>query len=217
MILARSEGIALHQDVRFCTAADGIKLAYATIGTGPPIVMAATWLSHLEHQLHSLAWRPWLEEFSKDHLLLRYDCRGCGLSDRASDKLSFENWISDLERVVAAAGLTRFDLLATCWGGPVAVEYAARHPERVERLVLYGTYARGRFRRQHPDEFEKARLLIGLTRLGWGQENHAFAQVWASSYQPGGSLEHFESWCDQQRAATSADTAVRLLEHRLGR
>jgi pimeloyl-ACP methyl ester carboxylesterase/DNA-binding CsgD family transcriptional regulator len=174
--------------------------------------MSATWLSHLEHQLHSLAWRPWLEAFSRTHTLLRYDCRGCGLSDRGKEDLSFENWISDFERVVGAAGLSQFDLLATCWGGPVAIEYAARHPERVRRLVLYGTYARGRFRRQQPEEVEKARLLIELTRLGWGRENHAFAQVWASTYQPGGSLDHFKSWCDQQCAATSAETAVRLLE-----
>ena len=105
-----------------------------------------------------------------------------------------------------------FTLLGTCWGGPIAIEYAARHPERVTHLILYGTYARGRLRwNDRPEEAEKARVLLDLTRLGWGQENHAFLQVWASHFQPGGTLEHLRSWCDQQRAATSSETAVRLL------
>jgi DNA-binding NarL/FixJ family response regulator len=103
--------------------------------------------------------------------------------------------------------------VATCWGGPIAIEYAVRHPERVSHLVLYGTYARGRLRRtDRPGEIEKARVLLELTRLGWAQEDHAFLQVWASKFQPGGTLEHLRSWCEQQRAATSADTAVRLLQ-----
>ncbi len=203
----------MHQDVRFCTSADGVRLAYAVSGDGPPLVMSATWLSHLEHQWQSLAWRPWLEAFSRQHKLLRYDSRGCGLSDRDAGNLSFENWVHDFECVIDAASIRQFDLLATCWGGPVAIEYAARHPERVSRLILYGTYARGRLRwTDRPKETEKARVLLDLTRLGWGRENHAFLQVWASHFQPGGTLEHLRSWCDQQRAATSAEIAVRLLE-----
>ena len=119
----------------------------------------------------------------------------------------------DFECVIEAADFRRFALVATCWGGPIAIEYAVRHPERVSHLVLYGTYARGRLRRtDRPNEVEKARVLLELTRLGWGQEDHAFLQVWASKFQPGGTLEHLRSWCEQQRTATSADTAVRLLQ-----
>jgi pimeloyl-ACP methyl ester carboxylesterase/DNA-binding CsgD family transcriptional regulator len=203
----------VNQDIRFCTTADGVQLAYAVSGEGPPLVMSATWLTHLEYQWRSLAWRPWLDALSRGHKLLRYDSRGCGLSDRDDHNLSFESWIKDFECVVEAASFRRFPILATCWGGPVAVEYAARHPERVSCLILYGTYACGRLRwTDRPKETEKARVLLDLTRLGWGQENHAFLQVWASAFQPGGTLEHLRSWCDQQRAATSAPTAVRLLE-----
>jgi len=203
----------MNQSIRFCTTAAGVKLGYAISGDGPPLVMSATWLSHLEHQWKSLAWQPWLEGLSSEHRLLRYDSRGCGLSDRETDDLSFENWVRDFECVIDAAGFTRFPLLATCWGGPVAIEYAARHPERVSRPILYSTYARGRLRwTERPKEADKARVLLDLTRLGWGRENHAFLQVWASHFQPGGTLEHLRSWCDQQRAATSAETAVRLLE-----
>ncbi|HZP70424.1 MAG TPA: alpha/beta fold hydrolase [Pseudolabrys sp.] len=202
----------MEQNTRFCTSSDGVKLAYAVTGKGPPLVMSATWLSHLEHQWRSLAWKPWLEALSGDHTLLRYDSRGCGLSDRNVENLSFETWVADFEKVVDAAGFGRFSLVSTCWGGPIAIEYAARHPERVDRLVLYGTYARGRLRRDdQPKEIEKARVLLDLTRLGWGRENHAFLQVWATHFQPGGSIEHLQSWCDQQRAATSAEMAVRLL------
>ncbi len=202
----------MHQDIRFCTTSDGVRLAYAVSGKGPPLVMSATWLTHLEHQWTSLAWRPWLDAFSPNHKLMRYDSRGCGLSDRDAGDLSFETWIRDFACVVDAASLQRFSLLATCQGGPIAIEYAARYPERVDRLVLYGTYARGRLRwTDRPKEVEKARVLLDLTQLGWARENHAFLQVWATHFQPGGTLEHLRSWCDQQRAATSAETAVRLL------
>jgi pimeloyl-ACP methyl ester carboxylesterase/DNA-binding CsgD family transcriptional regulator len=202
----------MDQNIRFCRSSDGVRLAYAVSGEGPPLVMSATWLTHLEHQWRSLAWQPWLDAFSRGHKLLRYDSRGCGLSDRDAGDLSFETWIRDFECVVEAASFRRFALLATCQGGPIAIEYAARHPERVSHLILYGTYARGRLRwTDRPKDVETARVLLELTRLGWAQENHAFMQVWASKFQPGGTLEHLRSWCDQQRAATSAETAVRLL------
>ena len=201
----------MRQDIRFCKAADGVRLAYATSGAGPPLVMAATWLTHLEHQWRSLAWRPWLDAFG-EFTLLRHDSRGCGLSDRNTDRLSFENWVSDLACVTEAAGFDRFPIVATCWGGPVAVEYAARYPERVSHLVLYGTYARGRFRIGQPEVTERARLMLELTRFGWGQGNNAFMQVWSSTFQPGGSLDYLRSWAEQMRHATAPETAVRLLD-----
>jgi pimeloyl-ACP methyl ester carboxylesterase/DNA-binding CsgD family transcriptional regulator len=202
----------MDQTIRFCTSADGVTLAYAVSGEGSPLVMSASWLTHLEHQWRSLAWQPWLEAFSREHSVLRYDSRGCGLSDREVAEVTFETWVQDFERVIDAAGFERFALLGTCQGGPIAMEYAARHPERVSRLVLYGTYARGRLVRTNlPSEIEKGRLLLDLTQLGWGQENHAFLQVWASQFQPGGTLAHLRSWSEQQRAATSAESAVKLL------
>src|SRR5882757_1878859 len=203
----------MNQSIRFCTTPDGVQLAYAVSGDGPPLVMSATWLTHLEHQWQSLAWRPWLDAFTSEHKVLRHDSRGCGLSDRSTKDLSFETWVRDLECVVEAAGLPRFDLVGTCWGGPIAIEYAARHPERVSRLVLYGSYAQGRLRRtDSPNDAQKSRVLTDVTRLGWGQEDNDFMQVWASRFQPGGTLDHLRSWSDQMRAATCADTAVLLLQ-----
>jgi pimeloyl-ACP methyl ester carboxylesterase/DNA-binding CsgD family transcriptional regulator len=121
--------------------------------------------------------------------------------------------IRDLEQVVDAARFQKFALVGTCWGGPIAIEYAARHPERVSHLVLYGTYAQGRLKRtDSPHEAAKSRVLVDITRLGWGQEDHDFLKVWASRFQPGGTREHLRSWSDQMRAATCPDTAIRLFE-----
>jgi pimeloyl-ACP methyl ester carboxylesterase/DNA-binding CsgD family transcriptional regulator len=202
----------MNQDIRFCTTSDNVKLAYAVSGEGPPLLMPATWLSHLEHQWDSLAWRPWLETLSRKYTLLRYDSRGCGLSDRAPGELSFEAWIRDIEAVADAAGFKQFDIVAICWGGPIGVEYAARHPERVARLVLYGAYSLGRLRGEKPLEAEQARVLLDMVRLGWGQKNHALSQVWGNYFQPGGTLEHLRSWSEQQALSTSAQTAAQLLQ-----
>jgi pimeloyl-ACP methyl ester carboxylesterase/DNA-binding CsgD family transcriptional regulator len=201
----------VNQNIRFCTAVDGVRLAYAVSGEGPPLVMSATWLTHLEHQWRSLAWTPWLEAF-RNFTLLRHDSRGCGLSDRDTHDLSFENWVTDFARVIDAAGFRRFPIVATCWGGPVAIEYAARYPERVSHLILYGTYARGRMLRGQRNEAERARLLCELTELGWGQESHDLLPMWATAWQPGGTLEHLRSWAEQMRLATTPKTAARLLK-----
>jgi pimeloyl-ACP methyl ester carboxylesterase/DNA-binding CsgD family transcriptional regulator len=203
----------MNQNIRFCTTSDSVRLAYAVSGEGPPLVMSATWLTHLEHQWRSLAWRPWLDIFTREHKVLRHDSRGCGLSDRNAGNLSYETWIRDLECVIEAAGFHRFAMVGTCWGGAIAIDYAARHPERVSHLVLYGSYARGRLRRtDSPHEMAKSQVLSDVTRLGWGRDDHDFLKVWASRFQPGGTREHLCSWSEQMRAATSAETAVRLLQ-----
>jgi pimeloyl-ACP methyl ester carboxylesterase/DNA-binding CsgD family transcriptional regulator len=195
------------QQVRFCTSFDGTRIAYATSGKGPPVVMSASWLTHLEHQWRSLAWKPWLEYFSARYTLVRYDSRGCGLSDRQVREISFDIWLRDFEAVIDAAGFARFDLLGTCQGGPLAVEYAARHPERVRRVVLYGSYARGVAKR-NPDQAGRGQVLLDMLGLGWGEDSHAYLQVWASLFQPGGTIEHLRSWSEQQRLSTSAQTAA---------
>lgn len=201
----------MNQQIRFCKSFDGIRLAYAISGRGTPLVMSASWLTHLEHQWHSLAWQPWLEHFSGHHALVRYDSRGCGLSDRNVDQFPFEHWVRDFEAVIDAAGFPKVSLIGTCQGGPIAIEYAARHPQRVSRLVLYGTYGRGRGRRPEiPGQSEKARVLLDMLDLGWGQDGHAFLQVWASLFQPGGGIDHLRSWCEQQRHSTTAENAARL-------
>ena len=188
-----------------------MRIAYAVSGNGPPLFMSASWLTHLEHQWRSLAWRPWLEHFSSRYTLIRYDSRGCGLSDREIRDVSFDLWMRDFEAVADAAGFERFALLGTCQGGPIAVEYAARHPDRVSHLVLYGSYSRGLLKRDGSgNQEQRAKVLLDMLGLGWGDESHAYLQVWASLFQPGGTIEHLRSWSEQQRLSTTPQMAARL-------
>ncbi len=199
------------QQVRFCTSFDGAKIAYAISGSGPPVVMMPSWLTHLEYQWRSVAWQPWLEALSSRYTLIRYDPRGCGLSDRNVDDLSFRSWVRDFDALVNELEIDRFSLIGICQGGAVAIAYAGSMPDRVGSLVLYGTYARGRNRRSIPPlEPEKAKVMLEMLKLGWGQEDHAFMRSFATQFQPEGSIEHLRSWCELQNAATSAANAVEL-------
>jgi len=200
-----------NQHVRFCRSFDGAVIAYAVTGSGPPVVMLPSWLTHLEYQWKSVAWRPWLEALSTRYSLIRYDPRGCGLSDRNVDDLSFECWVRDFGAVVDAVGLDRFSVVGICQGGPVAIEFVGRQSKRVSNLVLYGTYARGRNRRTTvPEEPQKAKVMLEMMELGWAQEDHSFMRAFATQFQPEGSIEHLRSWCELQRVATSPHNAVRL-------
>ena len=131
------------QEIRYCTTADGVRLAYATSGSGPPLVKASNWLTHLDFEWDSPIWRHWWEALSERHQVLRYDERGNGMSQRDVTGVSFDTWVQDLEAVVDAAQLDRFALLGISRGASIAIAYAVRHPERVSRLVLYGGFAAG--------------------------------------------------------------------------
>jgi len=143
----RSPGSHLRQEVKFCTASDGVRIAYAGVGAGPPLVKTGHWLTHLEHDWDSPVWAPHLRALAAEYRLIRYDTRGNGLSDWEVDDLSFEARVRDLETVVDAARIERFPLFSMSQGCSVSIVYALRHPERVSHLVLYGRFARGRRRR----------------------------------------------------------------------
>jgi pimeloyl-ACP methyl ester carboxylesterase/DNA-binding CsgD family transcriptional regulator len=203
----------LEQQIRFCRADDDVTLAWAKSGQGPPLVKAANWLSHLEHDWNSPVWRPLLQELGRHHTIVRYDERGCGLSDWDVRDLSFEAWVRDLEAVVDAAGLGRFPLLGISQGGPIAIAYAVRHPERVSHLVLYGTYARGRLRRSPTaEQREEAETMVRMVRLGWGKDTHAYRRFFASLFWPDASLEQMQAFAELQRVSVSPETAARIVE-----
>jgi pimeloyl-ACP methyl ester carboxylesterase/DNA-binding CsgD family transcriptional regulator len=204
----------LKHETRFCTAPDGVGLAYALDGEGPPLVKASNWMTHLDYERRSPVWRHWVRELSRGRTLVRYDERGCGLSDRQFEGTpSLDAYVADLGAVVDAAGLERFDLIGLSGGGPTAIAYAARHPERVGRLVLYGTWARGRNLRG-PDATEQSRLLGELIRVGWGGTVPAFRQVFSSIYIPSAGEEQ-KRWYDElQQASSSGETAARLWRSR---
>lgn len=202
----------LRQDIRFCEADDGVRIAYSVIGSGRPLVKAAHFLTHLEHDLQTPVWRPWIEELSRDRMLVRYDARGCGLSDRDVGEVTLERWLADLEAVVDAAGLSRFALFGGGQGSMTSIAYAVRHPERVTRLVLYSGYARGLMRRQPtPDQLRHARLILDLIELAWGQDNPAFRQVFTSLFVPGSSAEVVDWFHELERVSTSPEHAARMV------
>jgi pimeloyl-ACP methyl ester carboxylesterase len=199
------------QEIRFCTAADGVRLAFATMGSGPPLVKAANWLSHLDYDWETTVWRHWFSELSSRYRLLRYDERGCGLSDWDVSDLSFEAWVCDLEAVVDAAGTDRFALLGISQGGPVAVAYAVRHPERVSHLVLLGSFAQGRrVRARTPEERALVEARIEMVRVGWGQPDAQYRQMFLSRLLPEGTQEEWREFDELQRRSTSAHNAWRF-------
>jgi len=187
----------VNQKIRFCTAPDGVQIAYATIGDGPPLVKAANYLTHLEHDWQGPVWRHWLRGLAKHHTLVRYDERGCGLSDWDVDAFSIQAWVQDLEAVVNALELERFPLLGISQGASVSVAYAVRHPDKVSHLILYGGYARGRFHRDlSEEEHLQAETMINVIRVGWGQDNPAFRQLFTTMLIPQGTQEQ-KDWLNE--------------------
>jgi pimeloyl-ACP methyl ester carboxylesterase/DNA-binding winged helix-turn-helix (wHTH) protein len=197
----------LEQEIRFCTTDDGTRLAYASTGHGPPLVRAAVWMTHVDYDLHSPVWRHWLTDLSRQHTLIRYDERGCGLSDHDVE-FSFDAWVADLEAVVDAAGLDRFALLGHSQGGGVSIAYAARHPERVSHLVLVNSYLRGRYLRAATEtERRDAELQVEMAVVGWGRDDVAYRHFFASQFLPGGTPELWDAFAELQRRTTSAENA----------
>lgn len=203
----------MEQDIRFCTTADGINIAYALAGSGPPLVKVANWLNHLEHDWQSPVWQHLFKEFVRDHQLVRYDERSTGLSDRNATDLSLDALVADLESVVDSLGLDRFPLLAISQGGPVAVAYAARHPEKVSHLILLGSFPAGwRKAGLAPELLAKREAERTLISQGWGSRNPAFRQMWTTLCIPDGTPEEAESFNELQRRSVTADEAVRVFD-----
>jgi pimeloyl-ACP methyl ester carboxylesterase/DNA-binding CsgD family transcriptional regulator len=203
----------VEQQIRFCAASDGVRLAYAVHGSGSPIVRAATWLTHLDFDWESPVWRHWLEGLGEAHTVIRYDERGSGLSDREVGDLSVDTWVADLETVVDAAGLERFALLGVSQGAAIALAYAVRHPERLTHLVLYGGYARGRKFRQ-PDARRHEDALVSAIRAGWSDPDPTFRHLFSMLFLPYGTPEQMAWYDELQRRSTSAATAARLYDAR---
>jgi pimeloyl-ACP methyl ester carboxylesterase/DNA-binding CsgD family transcriptional regulator len=201
------------QHVRFCGVKDGVRLAYAVHGSGSPLVRVATWLTDLELDWESPLWRHWLDRLGERHTVVRYDERGCGLSDTNVGDPSVEMWVGDLETVVDAVGLERFALLGVSQGAAVAVAYAVRHPDRVSDLVLYGGYARGRRFRGQADEED---ALLAAIRAGWAAPNPAFRRVFSMLFVPHGTSEQMAWYEELLRRSTSAEAATRLFRARGG-
>jgi pimeloyl-ACP methyl ester carboxylesterase len=204
----------MDQEIQFCTTADNVSIAYASVGTGPPLVKAANWMNHLEYDWESPVWSHFLEEFARDHTIVRYDERGTGLSDRRVEDFSLDGFVRDLEAVIDASQLETFPMLAISQGGPVAIEYISRNPGRVSKLVLHGSFPTGW--KRIPDlpsaAIERREAEISLIRHGWGNENPAFRQFWTTLCIPDGNEEEECSFNEMQRISVSPENAARIFE-----
>ena len=205
-----ASGGALSQRITFCRASDGVNIAMATVGRGPVLVKTANWLNHLEHDWESPIWSPLLQRLAGHFTLVRYDGRGNGLSDRDIADISQAGFERDLEAVIEAAKLERFVLLGLSQGVAAAVAFAARHPERVSRMILYGAYAQGRNRRSSPVDAATAQTVLAMMQQGWGQVDSAFMRAFSSLYLSDASRKYVKSFADTQRLSTSGEIAVRL-------
>ena len=200
----------MDQSIRFCTTADGVRIAYATSGKGSPIVRPGHWLTHLEYDLKSPVSRPMLMGLSEQHTLVRYDPRGTGMSDRDVGDISPQLWLLDLEAVVDALGLDRFALIGMSQGGPAAIRYAVKHPHKVTHLILFGSYARGRL---HRDDGEfNAAMLDAMTTLiiqGWGSDNQSYRELFSARYVDSANREHIRWLNELEAVSASPEMAAR--------
>jgi len=203
------------QRVRYLRSRDGIQLAWADAGQGPALVKAANWLTHLEYEWESPVWQHWIRFFSDHFRFIRYDERGCGMSERAGGDLTVDRWVGDLEDIIDAASPAQpFALLGISQGAAMCIAYAVRYPERVSHLLLYGAYARGVNRRGDPARATEYHAIIDLVRAGWSRDNPAFRRVFTSRFIPGGTDEQLRWFDDLCLKTTTGPIAAQLLEAR---
>lgn len=208
-----ARGVPLRPDIRFCSAADGTKIAVGTHGSGPPLVRSGTWLTHLEYDAKTPLSAHWCEELAKRHQFIAYDGRGCGLSDRHVSDLSLDLFVSDLEAVVDGLGLVRFPLLGISMGAAVAIAYAAKHADRVSRLILHGGFQRSYFSSKNPDPRlqEEADVLLKSARLGWGNGSPALRQVFVAKFMADATETQRQAFDERQRLTSTAEVAEKYL------
>jgi DNA-binding winged helix-turn-helix (wHTH) protein/pimeloyl-ACP methyl ester carboxylesterase len=197
-------------EVKFFTTSDGVRIAYTLGGSGPPLVRAIDWLNHLDFEWKNPFQRQWISRIMKHHTVLRYDQRGSGLSDWTIQDFSFERTVQDLEELIEACGLDQIVLHGGCQGGTAAMAYAARHPERVTKLILVGAFARGW---PTPDNManEQFNALLTLIRLGWGRDNPAFRQLWTTLFMPDATPAEMDWMNELQRLTSSPENAARMM------
>jgi pimeloyl-ACP methyl ester carboxylesterase len=207
----------LRQNIGFCLSDDGTRIAVASCGAGPVILRAAHWLSHVDYDLESPVWRPWVEALSERNRFVRYDPRGCGLSDRFVADLSLAAWHADFETVAASIPEPKFVLLGVSQGGAIAITYAHRHAERISHLVLMNAYGQGgRTRARSDAERLEAETMVNFVRIGWGRDNPAYCRFFTNLFIPGGTPEQHRWWGDLERATASPEVASQLLHEMQG-
>ena len=206
------------QSIHYTTTADGIRLAWASSGQGPSLVKTANWITHLDYDWNSPAWCHWVDFFTSHFSFIRYDERGNGLSQHDVEDISEQHWLPDLEAVVEAARPHEpFVLLGISQGSVAAIKFAARYPERVSHLIIYGGYSRGWRNRSNPEHEREYEAMIAYTELGWGRSEPIYRRLFTKRFLPEGTEEQLQ-WFDELCAKTTLPSmAARLLDSRASR
>lgn len=202
----------IRQSIRYVRSSDGVRLAWASTGSGRPLVKAANWLTHLQYDLESPVWRHWIEFFAEHFHFIRYDERGCGMSQWEVPDVSLPLWIDDLTAVIDAAHCDEpMTLLGISQGASACIGYAVRHPERVSHLILYGGYATGWAKRGDPQGLRRFQAIVELIRFGWGTDTVAFRQVFTSRFAPDATAQQHDWFNELCRRTTTPEIAAHLM------
>ena len=206
----------IRQEIRFAKTHAGSRVAYALSGSAGQgvdwLVRAPHWLTHLEREVTTPVWGPWLEVLGSRHHLLRFDALGTGLSDATAEPPTLDALVEQLATVIDAQRLTRFALIGMSQGGAVAIRYAARYPEKVSRLVLLGAFARGMLVRDpRPNTKRLVDAMAELVEAGWGQTNAAYRQLFTSQFFPEATPEQAQAFNELERASASGSRAAQLV------
>jgi len=202
----------MEQDIRFCKTSDGVRIAYAVTGGGPPLVRSLGWFTHLEHEWETPYFGPFNQILSQHYTLVRYDGRGMGLSDRNTADFSLEAKVKDLEAVIDGAGIDRCAIMGLSEGGPTAVAYAVKHPDRVSRLVLYGSNPSFNQMAETSEGRQLADAMINLARVGWGSDHPSYRQFFTAMFMPDAPAEALRTFSQYQRASAPPESVVAMIE-----
>ncbi len=206
----------MQQSIRLTKTRDRVTLAWAEAGTGPALVKASNWLTHLQYDWDSPVWRHWMRFFAEHYRFIRYDERGCGMTEWEVGDITPEHWYTDIETVIEVARPEKpFALLGISQGGAAAIHYAVEHPENVSHLILYGVYAQGKAVRNDPEGEQRSRATIALTRLGWGQDNPVYRQLFTSRFVPDATDEQIKWFNELCRRTTTPEIAARIMDARM--
>ena len=195
--------VTVKQVVRFAATPDG-PVAYSVVGSGPPLLVALGWVSHLDLLWEWPAHRRFVEALAREHTVILYDKLGCGLSSRSRTEFTLESELEVLDALVGHLGLKRFALFGTCDSGQIAAAFTAANPDAVSSLVVYGSCARGADLAPDPVKH----TVPSLVRAHWGLGSRVLADIWF----PGAPVETTEQFARIQRGAATAEMAAALLE-----